>query len=165
MCFPFMQISQAHAKSNVWSFGVLLLELLTGKYSRAAMFFCDDKLFVHWAKPFMGDESRLSGILDPRIKGKCPIQGAMKVAALALECLKKKEVQRPSMSVVVKSLTAIKKNYCSRFEWSDSALAMKNLVAYDHVLQSSTPERRVLNSCKNDYQLVACPSSYTLQAV
>lgn len=106
-----MKISQTHAKSNVRSFGIVLLELLTGKYSRDSFFMCDEKNFVQWATPFLKDESKLQLILDPRIKGNCPMKGALKLAELALWCLKRKEAQRPSMSRVVDTLKTIKDNY------------------------------------------------------
>lgn len=111
--FPFQtmkKMSQAHAKRNVHSFGIVLLELLTGKYSRDASFMGDEKNLVRWAGPFLKDDAKLQLILDPRIKAKCPLKEALKLAELALQCLKKKEVHRPSMSKVVDTLKTIKDN-------------------------------------------------------
>lgn len=114
--FAMMKISQAQAKSNVWSFGVILLELLTGKYSRDAAFLCDEKNFLEWGKLHMKDESRLSLIMDERLEGLYPIKGAMEVALLALQCLRPKEAQRPTMTEVVAALKEIKHNYCGKVE-------------------------------------------------
>ena len=58
------------AKRNVRSFGVVLLELLSGKSSRDAIYFGDDGNFVRWGREFMkeGSESRLAQIVDPRME-------------------------------------------------------------------------------------------------
>lgn len=92
----------------------MLIELLTGKYSLDTAFLCNERSFVKWAKPFLRDESKLVQILDPRLKSKCPLKGAWKLAELALQCLKKKEMQRPSMSRVVDALKLIKEDFGGR---------------------------------------------------
>ncbi|KAG0601661.1 hypothetical protein M758_11G129800 [Ceratodon purpureus] len=103
--------SPAHAKQNIWSFGILLLELLTGKNSREARYFGDDNNFVQWGKQFFKDETKLSHIIDPRMKAVCPVNGAMEVVTLLLQCVNKKEALRPSMSEVVATLKVIKANH------------------------------------------------------
>lgn len=105
--------SQAHAKNNVRSFGVFLLELLTGKNSCDATYFGDDNNFLQWGRQYFKDEARLSQIIDPRMKETCPIGGAMEVVDLLLQCASTKESLRPPMSEVVASLNLIKANYCS----------------------------------------------------
>lgn len=105
--------SLACAKRNVWSFGILLLELLTGKSSREAIYFGDDSNFVQWGKQFFTNEAKLSHIIDPRMKAGCPVNGAMEVVALLLQCVNQTEALRPSMSEVVATLKVIKANHCS----------------------------------------------------
>lgn len=111
-----MMLSQSQAKHNVRSFGILLLELLTGKNSRDAIYFGDDANFVQWGRQFMREESRLAYIIDPRMKGVCPTKGAMDVVSLLLQCVSKREAQRPSMSEVVGALKSIKAKHCSTSE-------------------------------------------------
>lgn len=137
MCLQIMKISQAQAKSNVWSFGVILLELLTGKYSRDAAFLCDEKNFIEWGKLHMKDEARLSLIMDERLEGLYPIKGAMEVAMLALQCLRPKEAQRPTMTVVVATLKGIKHNYYGKVEMGRSD-AMKANVTRSESAQLAT---------------------------
>ena len=107
-----MMSSPAHVKQNVFSFGILLLELLTGKSSREAVYFGDDNNFVQWGKQFFKDEAKLAHIIDPRMKAVCPISGAMEVINLLMQCVSRKEPLRPSMSEVVATLKVIKANHC-----------------------------------------------------
>ena len=111
-----MKKSQAHAKRNVLSFGVVLVELLTGKHSRDVAFQCDERSFLQWAAPFLKDEAKLVLILDPRMKGKCSMKGASKLAELALRCTHKRDSRRPNMARVVDTLRTIKENFSGRSE-------------------------------------------------
>ncbi|KAG0602945.1 hypothetical protein M758_10G053700 [Ceratodon purpureus] len=142
-----MKRSQAHAKNNVWSFGLVLVELLTGKYSRDSAFQCDEKNFVQWAVPFLKDETKLVLILDPRMKGKCSTKGVFKVAELALRCLKKKEVQRPSMARVVDILKSIKENFSGRPELSSKVMLLPGRApSFGGVsFRDSEPRSKVVN--------------------
>ncbi|KAG0473578.1 hypothetical protein HPP92_015435 [Vanilla planifolia] len=54
-------------KSNVWSFGVVLLELLTGRKNLDSRHPKEERNIVKWSKPFLADDCRLSLIMDPRI--------------------------------------------------------------------------------------------------
>lgn len=106
-------LSQAHAKNNVWSFGIFLLELLTGKNSRDATYLGDDENFLQWGRPYFKDEARLWQIIDPRMREQCPMTGAMEVVDLLLQCVSTKEPLRPPMSEVVESLQILKAKYSS----------------------------------------------------
>jgi hypothetical protein len=108
-----MKISQAHAKTNVWSFDVVLLEVLTGQDSRdgSSVLHYDARSFVQWAAPFLKDEAKWVLILDPRLKAtQCPVKGALQLAALAVQCLKKKAAKQPSMERVVDTLKTLVPN-------------------------------------------------------
>ncbi|KAG0447728.1 hypothetical protein HPP92_006524 [Vanilla planifolia] len=87
-------------KSNVWSFGVILLELLTGRKS----FDSKERDIVQQSKPFLADESRLSLIMDPHLQGRFPPRAAQIVADIALRCLHKDPSERPTMRTVVECL-------------------------------------------------------------
>ncbi|KAF3452024.1 hypothetical protein FNV43_RR08120 [Rhamnella rubrinervis] len=92
------------AMSDVFSFGVVLLELLTGKRSLDKSRPGKEQNLVEWAKPFLKDPHKLDRLMDPRLEGQYSIEGARRAAALAHQCLSHNPKSRPSMSNVVKTL-------------------------------------------------------------
>ncbi|KAG0565549.1 hypothetical protein KC19_8G198700 [Ceratodon purpureus] len=93
--------SEASSKSNIRSYGVFLLELLTGKSITSEEFLNDEKLFTQWAKPYLRDQEQLATVLDPQLRRQFPCPGLKKVAALTLQCLRKDPNKRPSIVEVV----------------------------------------------------------------
>lgn len=94
-------------KSNVWSFGVLLLELLTGRKNMDALFPVEEQDLVAFSRSFLMEERKLYLIMDPELKGFYPTRHAKRVANLALECLQEDVVQRPTMREVVTVLRSV----------------------------------------------------------
>ena len=94
------------AKSNVWSFGVVLLELLTGRQNMDEMFPEEERNLVQWCRPYLLDPKRLYLVMDPELKGRYPTRAAKTVADLALLCLSEDPRARPSMRNVVGVLSA-----------------------------------------------------------
>ncbi|KAJ1430122.1 Serine-threonine/tyrosine-protein kinase, catalytic domain [Sesbania bispinosa] len=91
-------------KSDVYSYGVVLLELLTGRRVVDKSLANRGKSLVEWARPMLRDQKKLHRIIDRRLEGQFPTKGAMKVAMLAFKCLSHNPTPRPSMSDVVKVL-------------------------------------------------------------
>lgn len=94
-------------KSDVYSYGVVLLELLTGKRVVDKSRSNRERNLVEWARPILRDQRKLPHIIDPRLEGQFPIKGALKVAALTYKCLSHHPNPRPNMSDVVKSLESL----------------------------------------------------------
>ncbi|KAL9236143.1 hypothetical protein vseg_010845 [Gypsophila vaccaria] len=103
-------------KSNVYSFGIVLLELLTGRKNMDSRRPKEERNLVKWSRPFLADECRLSLVMDPQMKGRFPTKAAQTVADIALRCLQKDPLERPTMRTVVENLKTIQDmKYSCRF--------------------------------------------------
>ncbi|PON35694.1 Mitogen-activated protein kinase kinase kinase [Parasponia andersonii] len=90
--------------SDVFSFGVVLLELLTGRRCLDKSRPSREQNLVEWAKPFLKDAHKIDRIMDPRLEGQYSVEGARKAGALAYQCLSHHSKSRPTMRSVVKTL-------------------------------------------------------------
>lgn len=91
-------------KSDVYGFGVVLLELLTGQRSVDKNRPPRKQNLVEWARPSLTDPRKLSRLMDPSFGGQYSIQGAQKAAAVAYQCLSQNPKSRPHMSAIVETL-------------------------------------------------------------
>uniref|UniRef100_A0A0A9GQE1 non-specific serine/threonine protein kinase n=1 Tax=Arundo donax TaxID=35708 RepID=A0A0A9GQE1_ARUDO len=94
-------------KSDVFSFGVMLLELITGRRPvDTTQTFMDDSL-VDWARPLLMralEDGNYDGLVDPRLgKDFNPHQMARMIACAAA-CVRHSARRRPRMSQVVRAL-------------------------------------------------------------
>ncbi|KAE8671623.1 B3 domain-containing transcription repressor VAL2-like isoform X1 [Hibiscus syriacus] len=94
-------------KSNVWSFGIVLLELLTGRKNLDNRHPWEERNLVKWSRPYLADDCRLSLIMDSNLKGRFPMKGARSVADIAQRCLQKDPSERPTMRTIVENLKII----------------------------------------------------------
>ncbi|KAG7013984.1 Serine/threonine-protein kinase RIPK, partial [Cucurbita argyrosperma subsp. argyrosperma] len=93
--------------SDVFSFGVFLLELLTGRRVVDKSRPSRERNLVAWGRHLLKDHHKLEKIIDPRLEGLYSNEGAKKVAAIAYSCLSHHPKCRPSMSSVVKDLEPV----------------------------------------------------------
>lgn len=96
-----------YVKSDVYGFGVVLLEILTAMRALDTKRPTGQQNLVEWVKPFLSNKKKLKGIMDARVEGQYSPKAAVKAAALSLKCLENDPKQRPSMKEVLESLEAI----------------------------------------------------------
>jgi len=99
-------------KSDVYSYGVVLLELLSGRKPVDLSQPPGQENLVAWARPLLTSKEGLQKIIDPIMKDSVSIDTIVKVAAIASMCVQSEVTQRPFMGEVVQALTLV----CSEFE-------------------------------------------------
>lgn len=94
-------------KSDVYTFGVILLEILTGlKASDGKKNENMQSLHV-WTKPFLSDQSKIREIIDPRLGNDYPVNAATQMGKLIKRYIKLDTRKRPSMQQVFDGLNDI----------------------------------------------------------
>lgn len=103
----FDPLNNLTSADNVYSFGVILLEIVTNKPVFDAKRPKNERNLVEWVKTALsGDQSKLEQIIDP-MSTLWVKESAMGVLALASECIKEDPNLRPLMSKVLKELAPI----------------------------------------------------------
>ncbi|KAL6867224.1 hypothetical protein ACP4OV_015248 [Aristida adscensionis] len=92
------------AKSDVYGFGVVLLELLSGRKAVDKSRPAREQSLVEWARPYLTDARRLERVMDPSLAGQYSARAAHKAAAVAHQCVSLNPKARPHMSAVVDAL-------------------------------------------------------------
>ncbi|KAK6231246.1 hypothetical protein SCA6_001319 [Theobroma cacao] len=96
-------LGQLTKKADVYSFGVLVLELISGRSSSKAAFGVELMLLVEWTWK-LKEEERLLDIVDPELTN-YPQGEVMRFIKVALFCTQATAHQRPTMKQVVEMLS------------------------------------------------------------
>lgn len=95
-------------KSDIYSFGVVLMELVTGK-KPVEPEFGENMDIVYWVHNEMRRKDDVIALIDPSLP-KDVKEEAVKVLSIAARCTIKLPALRPSMRMVVKMLEEIEYN-------------------------------------------------------
>lgn len=101
---------------DVYAFGVLMLELLTGK--EVSLFYELSEVLTPVLSEDGGKEN-LRNVMDPMLQGKYPLDLALVLFRLIARCIKKDPSDRPDMDDVFQSLSRISTSTLSG-EWTIS---------------------------------------------
>ncbi|KAK8550261.1 hypothetical protein V6N12_038979 [Hibiscus sabdariffa] len=92
-------------KSDVFSFGVMLLELITG-HKPVGSSLMEDSL-VDWARPLLTralDDGNFDGLVDPKLQKEFNHNEMTRMVACAAACVRHSARRRPRMSQIVRAL-------------------------------------------------------------
>ncbi|XP_027364960.1 probable LRR receptor-like serine/threonine-protein kinase At1g67720 [Abrus precatorius] len=91
-------------KSDIYSFGVILLELISGQEAISNNNFgANCRNIVQWAKLHI-ESGDIQGIIDPALQNNYDLQSMWKIAEKALMCVEPHANMRPSISEVLKDI-------------------------------------------------------------
>ncbi|PNX79310.1 kinase 1B [Trifolium pratense] len=86
------------AKSDVYTFGVVLLEILSGRRVVDKNRPQRQHNLVEWAKPYLSNKRKILRVLDNHLEGQYELEDVYKVAILSLRCLLIEAKLRPNMN-------------------------------------------------------------------
>ncbi|KAK9193873.1 hypothetical protein WN944_004573 [Citrus x changshan-huyou] len=101
-----------NTKIDIYAFGVLLLELLTGKTPVDGSRPRQEQSLVKWASSRLHDRECLEQMVDPGIKGTFSSRSLSQFADIVSLCIQPEKEFRPPMSEIVDSLTRLVQKHC-----------------------------------------------------
>ena len=91
-------------KSDVFSFGIVLLELITGQ---PAIIKTSERIHIpQWVSPLIA-RGEITSVADPRLKEEYDANSAWKAVEIGMACTQDTSMERLTMSYVVNDLKGI----------------------------------------------------------
>ncbi|CAA2992501.1 serine threonine- kinase CDL1-like [Olea europaea subsp. europaea] len=104
-CAPeYAMTGQLTFKSDIYSFGVVLLEIITGRKAIDNRKTGAEQYLVAWARPFFKDRKKFYKMADPALEGQYPVRGLYQALAIAAMCVQEEPSMRPLIADVVSAL-------------------------------------------------------------
>jgi len=104
-------------KSDIYSFGVVLLELITGRRAIDCSKKQGEQNLVSWSRPFLKDRRKFVHLVDPSLQGRFPVRCLHHAIAITAMCLQEQPTFRPLISDIVVALEYLaSQSYTSKFQ-------------------------------------------------
>ncbi|CAA2992463.1 serine threonine- kinase CDL1-like [Olea europaea subsp. europaea] len=104
-CAPeYAHTGKLSKKSDIYSFGVVFLEIISGRRAIDNTKPTEEQNLVAWAKPLFKDKTKLTSMVDPSLEGRYPVKGLYQAVAVTAMCLQDEASTRPLIADVVTAL-------------------------------------------------------------
>ncbi|KAA8538867.1 hypothetical protein F0562_025559 [Nyssa sinensis] len=108
-CAPeYERAGELTLKSDIYSFGVILLELITGRRAFDTTLPMEEQNLVTWAQPIFRDPKRFPEMTDPLLKREFPMISLNQAIGVAAMCVQEEPSVRPLISDVLAALSFLK---------------------------------------------------------
>ncbi|KAF3446902.1 hypothetical protein FNV43_RR12082 [Rhamnella rubrinervis] len=132
-------------KSDIYSFGVVLLELITGRKAIDMTKRPGEQNLVCWSRPIFKDRRKFVHLVDPLLQGRVPVRCLHHAIAITAMCLQEQPTFRPLISDIVVALEYLASQSYKRERYKDEVPSNP----------SASPLRENRNVCsrKSDHRM------------
>ncbi|XP_047325999.1 probable serine/threonine-protein kinase PBL21 [Impatiens glandulifera] len=118
-------------RSDIYSFGVVLLELITGRKAIDNNRRPGEQNLVSWARPLLRDRKKLVQLVDPMMEGRFHKRSLFQVCAVAGMCLNEDASFRPLISDIVVAMEHVtSESNKTEFQTPDPSTREKSISFY-----------------------------------
>lgn len=149
-------------KSDVYSYGVVLLELLTGRKPVDMSQPPGQENLVTWSRPLLTSEEGLGIMIDKSLGPNFPFDSISKVAAIASMCVQPEVSHRPFMGEVVQALKLVSSECDSTKDLGSRSCSQEDL-SVDFDARSSTHSDHLPDLMRMQSPLFHYESSITVE--